>query len=753
MLDLVQLTHLADRYPHQISGGQAQRVALARALAVRPSVLLLDEPLSALDAKVRILLRDEIRRIQTEVGITTLFVTHDQEEALAISDRIGVMSNGRLEQLGTPRDVYRHPTSAFVARFVGSMNELPAVVNGNHAVTVAGQPVVVPHTTQPDGTAVRLLVRPEDMHLAEGGLPGTVVTCTFQGAATVLGVRLDTVDVLTSVHVAGVADLNPGDCMTAGVPDGRSDNAQAPRHRRIAKPLAKAKTLAKFLGAGSTCAPRWATSPTCRARAVNIDVDNGFKPTYELTERGKDVVKDLRAAMKDASELYLATDEDREGEAISWHLLEYLKPKVPVKRMVFHEITKSAIDHAVANPRGIDYGLVDAAETRRLLDRLYGYEVSPVLWRRVNRGLSAGRVQSPSVRLIVERERERIAFVTAGYWDIDLLTATAPAFTAPRSSRSTAPRWPPARTSPPTACRRRTSSWSTRPAPAAWPTRLPVQRSPSARSRRSRTAAAPKAPFMTSTLQQEGGRKLRLGAAQVMRIAQGLYERGYITYMRTDSVALLRPRPSPPCAPRCSAATASSSSRPAPRQFSSKSKNAQEAHEAIRPTTPLRTPESLTGELNGQELSLYRMIWQRTLATQMADAAGTTVSVRLGAATALGHRLRVRRQRHHHHVPRLPPGLRGEHRRRRDRRGEGGAAAAAHRRPAGPRRPSSPPTATPPRRPPATPRPRSSSGSRSSASAARPRGRPSSRPCRTAATCGRRARRSSPPGPRSPSSA
>ena len=161
-----------------------------------------------------------------------------------------------------------------------------------------------------------------------------------------------------------------------------------------------------------------------------VDVDNGFKPTYELTERGKQVVKDLRAALKEASELYLATDEDREGEAISWHLVEQLKPKVPVKRMVFHEITQSAIDNAVNNPRGIDYGLVDAAETRRILDRLYGYEVSPVLWRRVNRGLSAGRVQSPSIRLIVDRERERIAFVSAGYWDIELTTATAPPFTA-----------------------------------------------------------------------------------------------------------------------------------------------------------------------------------------------------------------------------------------------------------------------------------------------------------------------------------
>ena len=212
MLELVQLTHLADRYPHQISGGQAQRVALARALAVQPQVLLLDEPLSALDAKVRTTLRDEIRRIQTELGITTLFVTHDQEEALAISDRIGVMSNGRLEQLDTPREVYRHPSSAFVARFVGSMNELPATVAGNHAVHVSGHTVVVNQTTQADGSPIRLLVRPEDLRLVDdGGLPGTVITCMFQGSATVLGVRLDVLDVVASVHVAGIADLAPGE--------------------------------------------------------------------------------------------------------------------------------------------------------------------------------------------------------------------------------------------------------------------------------------------------------------------------------------------------------------------------------------------------------------------------------------------------------------------------------------------------------------------------------------------------------------
>jgi putative spermidine/putrescine transport system ATP-binding protein len=223
MLELVQLTHLADRYPHQISGGQAQRVALARALAVRPSVLLLDEPLSALDAKVRTTLRDEIRRIQTELGITTLFVTHDQEEALAISDRIGVMSNGRLEQLGTPRDVYRHPSSAFVARFVGSMNQLPATVNGNHSVTVAGQKVVVPQTTHPDGTAIRLLVRPEDLHLSEvDAIGGTVTSCTFQGSSTVLGVRLDVIDALVSVHVAGVADLVPGERVQVSIDGARA---------------------------------------------------------------------------------------------------------------------------------------------------------------------------------------------------------------------------------------------------------------------------------------------------------------------------------------------------------------------------------------------------------------------------------------------------------------------------------------------------------------------------------------------------
>jgi DNA topoisomerase-1 len=196
----------------------------------------------------------------------------------------------------------------------------------------------------------------------------------------------------------------------------------------IVESPAKAKTISRFLGDGFEVRASVGHVADLPSKGLAVDVDNGFKPTYELTTRGKEVVKELRAALKDADELYLATDEDREGEAISWHLLEALKPRVPVKRMVFHEITRAAIDEAVRSPRGIDYGLVDAAETRRILDRLYGYEVSPVLWKKVNAGLSAGRVQSPATRLVVEREWERIRFVPAGYWDIEATFATDPGF-------------------------------------------------------------------------------------------------------------------------------------------------------------------------------------------------------------------------------------------------------------------------------------------------------------------------------------
>ena len=407
----------------------------------------------------------------------------------------------------------------------------------------------------------------------------------------------------------------------------------------MARPLvvvespAKAKTISKFLGDAFDVRASVGHVADLPSKGLNIDVDNGFKPTYELTERGKQVVKDLRAALKDASELYLATDEDREGEAISWHLVEYLKPKVPVKRMVFHEITKTAIDHAVANPRQIDYGLVDAAETRRILDRLYGYEVSPVLWRRVNRGLSAGRVQSPAVRLIVERERERIAFVSAGYWDIALVTATQPGFSATlvevdgtrvasgKDFTDAGTLRDPVKTVALDEVRAR--------ALAAGLDGVDVKvRSVEDKPYRS----SPKPPFMTSTLQQEGGRKLRLSSSQVMRVAQGLYERGFITYMRTDNVAL-----SEEALAAVRAAVAGEYGQnhlsPQPKQYSSKSKTAQEAHEAIRPTTPLRSPAAVQSELNSQELALYRLIWQRTLASQMADATGVTVSVRLGAVT------------------------------------------------------------------------------------------------------------------------
>ena len=301
---------------------------------------------------------------------------------------------------------------------------------------------------------------------------------------------------------------------------------------------AKAKTISKFLGNAFDVRASVGHIADLPSKGLAVDVDNGFKPTYELTDRGKQVIKDLKVALKDASELYLATDEDREGEAISWHLLEHLKPKVPVKRMVFHEITASAIDHAVNNPRGIDYGLVDAAETRRILDRLYGYEVSPVLWRRVNRGLSAGRVQSPLIRLIVERERERIAFVVAGYWDIELTTATSPSFTADlvavdghAGRHRQGLRLRPAAPAPTSSCSTKSRARSLADGLDGADFRV---RSVEEKPYRSR----PQAPFMTSTLQQEGGRKLRMSSSQVMRVAQGLYERGYITYMRTDAVML-----------------------------------------------------------------------------------------------------------------------------------------------------------------------------------------------------------------------
>jgi len=404
----------------------------------------------------------------------------------------------------------------------------------------------------------------------------------------------------------------------------------------MSKPLvivespAKAKTLSKFLGSDYDVHASVGHVADLPSKGLNIDVDNGFKPTYELTERGKTVVKDLKRALKEASELYLATDEDREGEAISWHLLEYLKPKVPVKRMVFHEITKAAIDHAVANPRSIDYGMVDAAETRRILDRLYGYEVSPVLWRRVNRGLSAGRVQSPTVRLIVERERERIAFVAADYWDIDASTATEPNFESKLigvdgTKVATGKDFDDAGVASQkvTVLNEARARGIAEGLAESTFTVSSVEEKP--------YRSSPKAPFMTSTLQQEGGRKLRLSSSQVMRVAQGLYERGYITYMRTDDV-ILSDEAMTATRDAVTKEYGSKYLNAAPKQYK-KSTQGQDAHEAIRPTTPYRSPDQLAAELNSQDLALYRLIWQRTLASQMADATGVTVSVRLTAPT------------------------------------------------------------------------------------------------------------------------
>ena len=404
----------------------------------------------------------------------------------------------------------------------------------------------------------------------------------------------------------------------------------------MSKPLvivespAKAKTIAQFLGSEFIVRASVGHIADLPSKGLAVDVDNDFKAAYELTDRGRQVIKDLRADLKNASEVYLATDEDREGEAISAHLREYLNPKVPVHRMVFHEITKSAIAEAVANPRQINGGLVDAAETRRVLDRLYGYEVSPVLWRRVNRGLSAGRVQSPALRLIVERERERINFRSAVYFDIDAKTGSTPSFTA-RLTAIDAKRVATGKDFDDTGRANDnvvvvTEARATE-LVAGLAGKPLVVTSVEDKPYRS----SPKAPFMTSTLQQEAGRKLRLSGRQVMSVAQSLYENGFITYMRTDSV-VLSAEAMGEIRDTIRKVYGNDMLSPQPRVFTSKVKNAQEAHEAIRPTLPLRAPEQIEGQLKSkQEVALYRLIWQRTLASQMSDATGVTVSVKLEA--------------------------------------------------------------------------------------------------------------------------
>ena len=368
---------------------------------------------------------------------------------------------------------------------------------------------------------------------------------------------------------------------------------------------------------------------------LGVDVENEFEPLYVVDSDKKGKVNDLKKLLKNADELLLATDEDREGEAIAWHLLEVLQPKVPVRRMVFHEITRDAIQKALGETREVDQRLVDAQETRRILDRLYGYEVSPVLWKKVMQGLSAGRVQSVAVRLVVERERERRAFVSAGYWDIKgvfdpgSFEARLAAVDGKRVAQG----------------RDFAQDGTLKSADLA---RLDEAEARELASELDGVTFAvrsadekpytrrPAAPFMTSTLQQEASRKLRYAAQTTMRVAQRLYENGYITYMRTDSTTLSE-----------SALTAArkqavdlygpDSIPEAPRRYARKVKNAQEAHEAIRPAGDFfRTPKELERELNRDELALYDLIWKRTLASQMADARGLTVSLRLGATSASG---------------------------------------------------------------------------------------------------------------------
>ncbi|BFV58449.1 type I DNA topoisomerase [Kitasatospora sp. CMC57] len=424
----------------------------------------------------------------------------------------------------------------------------------------------------------------------------------------------------------------------------------------IVESPAKAKTIKGYLGPGYIVeasvghirdlpgtAAEVPDQYTGEVRRLGVDVDHDFAPIYVVNADKKSQVSKLKALLKESDELFLATDEDREGEAIAWHLQEVLKPKVPVKRMVFHEITKAAIQEAVANPRELNQRLVDAQETRRILDRLYGYEVSPVLWKKVMPKLSAGRVQSVATRLVVERERERIAFRTASYWD---LTGT---FGTGRTAADAAnPESFGARLS--TVDGKRIASGrdfgsdgrikgantlhldetaARALAAALEQTAFTVRSVESKPYRRS-----PYAPFRTTTLQQEASRKLGFGAKRTMQVAQKLYENGFITYMRTDSTTLSE--------------TAITAARTqvtqlygadylpdAPRTYASKVKNAQEAHEAIRPSGDrFRTPAE-TG-LSSDEFRLYELIWMRTVASQMKDAVGKSVTVKVGGRAATG---------------------------------------------------------------------------------------------------------------------
>ncbi len=422
----------------------------------------------------------------------------------------------------------------------------------------------------------------------------------------------------------------------------------------IVESPAKAKTIAGFLGRGWTVESSYGHVRDLPAGAkevpaskkerfsdpIGVDVEGGFVPLYRVSASAKPRIKKLKEALKGADELYLATDEDREGESIAWHLREELKPTVPVRRMVFHEITREAIERALTETRDINEDLVEAQETRRILDRLYGYPVSEVLWRKVARGLSAGRVQSVATRLLVQRERDRIAFSSASYWDIVATLATQVPVEVFDSRLVAVDGVKVAAGKDFTSVGTLKQGSQVRVLDEASATALAEGLAAGAdvtvRSVESKPyRRKPSAPFRTTTLQQEASRKLGYTASRTMQVAQRLYEGGYITYMRTDSTTLA---PSALDAARAQvrALYGEEFLEPSPRVYANKVKNAQEAHEAIRPAgETFRTPAE-TG-LSGDEFRLYELVWMRTVASQMRDAQGSTASVLIDARlTAAG---------------------------------------------------------------------------------------------------------------------
>ncbi len=365
-----------------------------------------------------------------------------------------------------------------------------------------------------------------------------------------------------------------------------------------------------------------------------VDVNNGFTPYYRVNDNKKKTISELKRALKNANELWLATDEDREGEAIAWHLMEVLQPKVPVRRMVFHEITKQAISKAIENTRDIDSNLVDAQETRRILDRLYGYDISPVLWRKVAPRLSAGRVQSVATRLVIDRERERIDFVNSEYWSVSAEFSIKEAEFSARLHKFSGKKVATGQDFNAVGeCKQGVHVLDQQEAEQIADQIADVaeviNRDTKAYRRR------PAAPFTTSTLQQEASRKLRLSSRQTMSIAQSLYEKGYITYMRTDSTSLSEQAIS--AARKAAKELYGSATVPdSPRLYASKSKGAQEAHEAIRPAgDTFAKPSDLEAKLTSTERGLYELIWKRTVASQMQDATGSTDTLTIAGSAEI----------------------------------------------------------------------------------------------------------------------